>query len=373
MMVRLAVLNLVQNKTRLAFSVGGVGLALTLVLFFGAVFHGAQGRLTAYIDNSGADLWVSQEGVRTMHMTQSALPPSVTADVQAVPGVEDTVPILYTTAVIQAGDKELIAYVFGVAPDAPMGGPWQSVAGARQPGPGEVIIDHAIAAQAGVRVGDEVTVLGQPMKVAGLTSGTSSLVSSVSFVRFDDFARARGGDPVISYVLVKVAPGVSPADVAQRIRGSVAGVTVQTRQEFGAQERQLVGDMSADIINIMNTAGFLTGLAVVALTVYIATVARRREYGILKAMGVRNGRLYQVVLIQAMLSVGLGLAAGLGLTLLLSAVIPRYNELMVISVSPSALLRVTVISLVLAALAALLPARQLAGLEPVSVLRRGGA
>jgi len=73
---RLAARNLIENKTRLLISVGGVGLAITLVLFFAAVFAGAQGRLTAYIDGAGADVWVSQQGVRTMHMSESALPSS---------------------------------------------------------------------------------------------------------------------------------------------------------------------------------------------------------------------------------------------------------------------------------------------------------
>jgi len=368
-MWRLAAGNLIQNKTRLLISVAGVALALTLVLFFGAVFTGVQGRLTAYIDRAGADVWVSQDGVRTMHMSASSLPGSVVDQIQAVPGVEQTVPILYTEGMIEANGKEYIAYVFGIVPDAPFGGPWRIVDGVSTPGPGEVIIDHAIAGPAGLRVGDQVTVLGREMRIAGMTAGTSSLVSSVSFVRMDDFAQARGGGDVISFVLVKVKPGESAAAVSSRIAASVSGVTVQTRDQFAAQERKLVGDMSADIINILNTAGFLTGLAVVALTVYIATIGRRREYGVLKAMGVRNSRLYQVVLLQALLSVLAGLAAAVGLTLILSVLIPRFNELIVLSVSTEALLRVTLISIVLGGIAALLPARQLAGLEPVAVLR----
>jgi putative ABC transport system permease protein len=187
----------------------------------------------------------------------------------------------------------------------------------------------------------------------------------------EDFTRVRGGGEVISFVLVRIEPGETAEAVATRIGQDVTGVTVQTRQQFAAQERQLVKDMMADIINIMNTAGYLTGLAVVALTIYIATVARRREYGVLKAMGVRNGRLYQIVVVQALLSVGLGLVVGLGLTLLLSVLIPRFNELLVLSVSLGSVLRVTLISVLLAGLAALLPARQIAGLEPVAVLRRG--
>ena len=370
-MLHLAMANLVQNKPRFLLSVSGLGLALTLVLFFGAVFDGAQSRLTAYIDHAGADVWVSQQGVNTMHMSSSALPASVTDQVAVVPGVEQAVPILYAQDMIQAGGKDYIAYVFGVALGAPMGGPWNIVDGNSQLGPDEAIIDHAIAAKAGVGVGDLVTVLGRDVRVAGLTSGTSSLVSSATFIRMDEFASVRGQGTVISYLLVKVKPGESAAAVSARIAQNVSGVTVQTRAEFAAQEGKLVKDMSADIVSIMNTAGYLTGLAVVVLTVYIATIARRREYGVLKAIGVSNGRLYQVVVLQAFISVGLGLIAALGMTLLLSEAIPRFNELLVISVNTASVLRVAAIAVLLAGLAALLPARYLASLEPITAMRKG--
>ena len=370
-MIRLALRNLVQNKTRLLVSVGGVGLALTLVFFFDAVFTGAAGRLTLYIDRSGADVWVSQEGVRTMHMSASSLPASVTGEVAAVPGVEEAIPILYSTDMIQAKDSEHVAYVFGLPRDATFGGPWKIVDGAARAGPGEVIIDHSIAASAGLRVGDRVTVLGQELEIAGLTSGTSSLVNSVAFVTMDDFARARGQNQVISFVLVKVAADESPSGVAARIGQNVDGVTVQTSQQFAHEERKLVKDMSTDIINIMNTAGFLTGLAVVALTIYIATISRRKEYGVLKAMGARNGALYRVVVIQALVSVALGLFTGLGITLLIAALAPRISESLVLTVSLSSLLRVTIVSAVIAGVAAALPASQLARLEPVAIIRRG--
>jgi putative ABC transport system permease protein len=352
-------------------SVGGLGLALTLVLFFGAVWDGATGRLTAYIDNAGADVYVSQSGVRTMHMSSSALPATVTERVAAVPGVEQAVAILYAEDMIEAGGKQYIAYVFGVPPDAPIGGPWRIVDGASQPGPGQAIIDHAIAAKAGVGIGDHVMVLGRDMTIAGLTSGTSSVVSSATFVRLEDFESVRGGGQVASFVLVRIRPGESAVGVSSRIAGEVDGVTVQTRKEFAAQERKLAEDMGADIISIMNTAGYLTGLAVVVLTVYMATIARRREYGVLKAIGVRNGGLYQVVVLQALISVGLGLAAAIGITLLLSVVIPRVDELLVLSLSLGAVVRVAFVSLALAAVAAILPARQLAGLEPITAMRRG--
>ncbi len=369
-MFRLALGNLTQNTTRLLLSVGGLGLALTLVLFFGAVIDGATNRITVYIDRAGADVWVSQAGVQTMHMTASALPASVTAQVSAVPGVQEAVPILYATDTIQAKGNEYIAYVFGVPDGAALGRPFNVVDGAAMPGPGEIIIDRTIADEAGLRVGDRVMVLGQELKIAGLMSGTATISSSVSFVRMDDFARARSGGQAISFVLVKVAPGESPAAVAARIGASVDGVTTQTRQQFAHEERKLVKDMTADVLNVMNDAGFLTGLAVVALTVYIATIARSREYGVLKAMGIRNRRLYGVVVAQALISVGAGFVGGVALTLLLSVVIPELNERMVLSLSAASLIRVGIVSVVIAGLSALLPAAQLARLEPATIVRR---
>ena len=370
-MIRLAVRNLLQNKTRLIVSVGGVGLALTLVFFFDAVFTGATGRLTLYIDRSGADVWVSQEGVRTMHMSASSLPASVTEEIQTVPGVDQTMPLLYSTAMIQANGDEYVAYILGLPRDATFGGPWKIVDGSSKPGPGEVVIDHSIAASAGLRVGDRVTVLGQELRIVGLTSGTSSLVNSLAFVTMDDFARARGQKDVISFVLVKVEPGESASQVATLISQSVDGVTVQTRQQFAAEERTLVKDMSADIINIMNTAGFVTGLAVVALTIYTATISRRKEYGVLKAMGARNRSLYLVVLVQALIGATLGLLTGLAITLLVALMAPRFSESMVLTVSIASFLRVAIVSAVLALMAAVLPAAQLARLEPVAIIRKG--
>ncbi|HEY4669116.1 MAG TPA: ABC transporter permease [Tepidiformaceae bacterium] len=367
-MFRLALRNLIQNKTRLLFSVGGTGLALTLVLFFGAVFAGATGRLTVYIDNSGADIWVSQEGVRTMHMSASSLPASVADDVGSVAGVAEALPILYAEDMVEAEGKRFISYVFGVPEGAVMGGPWRVVEGSSRAGAGEVIIDRAIARQAGIGVGDRMLVLGQEMTISGLTTGTSSIINSVSFVSMEDFERVRG-ESVISFVLVRVEDGESAEAVASAVRQQVDGTTVQTREEFADQERKLAKDMMADLLSIMDTAGYLTGLAVVMLTVYIATIARRREYGVLKAIGVRNSRLYQVVIAQAVMSVSMGFVFGAGLTLLLSAIIPSFNEVLVLSLTGGLLLRVAIVSTLLAGLAAVLPARQIAGLEPVAVIR----
>jgi len=127
--------------------------------------------------------------------------------------------------------------------------------------------------------------------------------------------------------------------------------------------------MSTDVIAIMNLIGLLIGLAVMALTVYTATLARRAEYGVLKALGARNGQLYRAVLAQALLSVAIGLGVGVVFTLLLSVIISRLGLNLALEISAASLLKVSGVSLVIAAVSAVLPIRQIAGLDPAMVFR----
>ena len=365
--------NLAGNRVRLLVSVGGVALALSLTIALEAIFAGVANQLTTYVDRAGADVWVAQAGVRNLHMVASWLPDSVTDQVRSVDGVADASPILYSTDTIAAGDERAVAYVIGLPPDAAMGRPWNVVDGSDQLGPGEVIVDRGFASQAGVSIGDEVTVLGGEARVVGLSDGTASLVNSVAFVSFEDFAAMRGGAPVVSFVLVKVASGASPEEVAAEIERVVPGVTAQSRAAFAVQERRLVMDMSADVIAIMNAVGFAVGLAVVALTVYVATLARRREYGALKALGARNRFLYGVVLSQAVLSVALGFLVGLAFTELISLAVAQTDLNLDLAISAASLAKVGLFAAVIAGLAAILPIRQIAGLDPAVVFRKGAA
>jgi putative ABC transport system permease protein len=370
-MIRFAWRNLFQNKVRLVISTGGVALALMLILALDAIVAGIETQSSAYIDHSGADVFVAQPGVRNMHMASSSLPAAIVERVRGVAGVSTATPILYLTNVVAVGDERVVSYVIGLPPGAAAGGPWRVAAGARIPAPGEAIVDRDVARRAGAAIGDRVSILGQTFTIAGLSEGTASLAgsSSVAFVSFADFARLRGDSDTVSFVLVNVAPGVAPEDVAARIEAQTGGVTALTRDAFAAQERQVVRDMSTDIVNIMNLVGVLIGLAVMALTVYTATLARRAEYGVLKALGARNGRLYLAVLAQAAYSVALGLAFGLAFTLALSALTPWLGINLELDVRGAAVLKAAGVAWLIAACAAVLPVRQIAGLDPAQVFR----
>jgi putative ABC transport system permease protein len=363
--------NLTRNRVRFLASVGGVALAFSLILALDAIFAGVSEQLSAYIDRAGADVWVSQAGVRNLHMVNSSLPASVTQEVEAVDGVSAVTPILEATDTIGAGDERSVVYLVGLPPGAPMGGPWDVVEGAAQVDRGEIIVDRGFARRAGVGIGDRVDVLGHHARIVGVSVGTASLVNAVAFVALADFQAARNDTRIVSFVLVRIEPGASADAVSATIERTVEGVTAQSRAAFADQERRLVLDMSADVISIMDGIGFVVGLVVVALTVYVASLSRRREYGALKAIGAGNAFLYLVVLDQAILSVAIGFAAGIGVTAVLGRVVPLAGLDLELSITVASVTNAAILSAVIAGLAAVLPIRGIAGLEPAIVFRRG--
>lgn len=346
-----------------------MALSILLILVLDGILAGSLEQVTAYMDNTRFDLVVAQEDVKSLHMTNSFFPASKNDEIRRIEGVKSVASILYTTDYLVSGNNRSIAYVIGYEPGQ-LGGPWTMVKGdAAKLKPGEIIVDERIAEQHGLGIGDDMTVLGRAFKIGGLTDGTVNITSSIAFIRDDDFEQVRGLRGVVSYTFVNADGGVQPGTVLKRIEDKVKGVTVLTREGFAGNERRAISDMSADIMRIMNFMGFLIGLAALGLTVYTATLLKLREYGVLKALGSRNSRLFAVVFQQALISIALGLVVSVaifyGLVGALS--LARSNILLVMEVQ--SLAKVIVTSGAIGILASAIPIVRIMGVKPAEVFR----
>ena len=367
-MIYLAWRNLKQSRPQFILGVGGVALALLLMLALDALLAGSEEDLVAYIEQSGADIFVSQEGVKNMHMASSAISWQDFRLAEHTAGVVSASPILYTTSILKTSEADVLSYIIGFDPDEPLGGPSEVVAGTAVVAIDEVIIDEAIARAQKLELGDEVEIMGQAFTIVGLTRGLTNIVNSISFIHIQDFQRLRG-DGVISYALVDVATDTDIDRVTAKINGRSDRVLALSTADFSREERQIIQDMSVEILNIMNLSGFLIGLAVTALTLYTSTLRKRQEYGVLKAIGAKNRHLYAVVAVQAALSLVLGFVAAISLVWLLGQLVPLLVPGMGLAITQTGVSRVLAASLIIGIIAALVPAWQLARLDPAEVFR----
>ena len=355
--------NLTRQRVRLALSVGGVGLALLMILALDGVYTSVLERVTAYPDNQGAPLIASQRGVSTMHMSSSTIPKRSVDRLAADPRVERTAPILYATLLL--GDEEqAVSYVIGFRD---RGGPWDIVDGRGDPRGAEIVLDEVTADRLGVGVGDELGVLGADLRIIGLAGSGSSVLTGIAFVDYDAFAQAANTRGAASYVLIWPTEG-DKGDIAAALARD-HGLTVQTREQFSDNERQVISDMSTGLIRGMLVIGIVVGLAVAALSMYTATLARLNEYAVLKAIGMRNRTLYGLVSRQSLLTVAGGLVLAVALVAAMAVLVPLITPVDLV-VGSGAIARTAAAGAVIALVAAFIPARRLAHLDPASVYRR---
>lgn len=357
---------LFADRRRAALTVLGVAASLLLVLVLGGIFAGAIDRVTYFIRTSPAELFVSQDGVRTMHMSVSTVPREAAAEIEDVPGVDWSAPIAFASGSVSGPQGRQLSYLIGYDTSTGRGGPTSLVAG-RAPGPGEAVLDEQAADPLGVRLGDEFTIMGTPVRAVGFSTGGSSITNTTAFVDLDEFARIH--DDRVSYVLVDLEPGADPDTVVDRIREDVAGVTVQTREEFARSEARVVTDMSADLLRLMSSIGLVIALAVIALGLMTATLNRLRDFAVLKALGARTPRLAGAVAMQVVLTVVLASAVATALALTLGWVLPLAAPKVQISITASAVVRTTASALLVGLLAALWPLRRIAGLDAATAFR----
>jgi len=362
--VPLARRNLLRQRVRFFLSVAGVGMALLLVLSLQAIYNAILDQVTAYPDNAGAPVIASQRGVETMHMSSSAIPLEVVKKLERDPRVARAAPILYVSVVL--GEREpIVSYLIGYRRD---GGPWAMANGSSRPRGDQIVIDEQTADHLGAGIGSRVVALGRRLEVVGLAKDTTSVLTTISFLDYSTFARAAKSRDTASYVLIWPRSGLSPRELTGRLERDYP-ITAQTREQFAEQERKVISDMSTGLIRGMIVIGFVVGLAVAGLSMYTATTARLREYAVLKAIGMRNMRLYALISRQAFMTVGGGLVLALILLWALSEVVPRLSDSTSFLLTTGSFLQATAITAAIAVIAALIPARGVARVDPASVYR----
>jgi putative ABC transport system permease protein len=364
----LAVRNLFQNRTRLALSLAGVALSVLLILLLGGLFSGLMQQIAVYPNHTPGSVVVAQTGVSNFLGATSVLPPGIAETVAKTDGVARVVPILSQFITLDLHTTKLPVYLVGY--DQTLGGgPWRLAQGREPQTDDELVFDRVLAERHGVKLGDTIDVMGHAFHVTGLSDGTASWMTSYLFMRASAAEALLLAPGATSFLLVTPTAGVSPTVLRDRLQ-PVPGTSVLLKQQLIHNDQQLLAGVFSGPLRLMSTIAFVVGTLVVGLVIYTATVERQREYGVLKAIGAGSGRLYRLVLTQALIAAGIGALLGVGLTLAAGRLIMMLRPQFLITLDPAAVLRAVVVGLVIALFAALFPARVVARLAPADVFRR---
>jgi len=312
--------NLFHDKVRFAVTLTGIVFALVLIIVQFGLFLGFTTTTSNNIDHSKADIWVVFHGVGYFD-TGKSFSERKYYQVLATPGVGQAEKYMQAFALWKRPDGRVEnIQIIGFHPGSGLGEPWNLVKGSvwdvmEEDG---VLVDEVYKEKLGVeKVGDRVEIGDHRARVAGFTQGIRSFTTSpfvyAKFKNSLDYTKRDSSEGSTAYVLVKAAAGVDPRLLRDRLRERLTDVDVYTTAEFSQKTRFYWMFTTGAGMAVLTAAGMglIVGVAVVAQTIYAATMDHLREYGTLKAMGAKNSYLYRVLIEQAVLSgvLGYGVAA----------------------------------------------------------------
>jgi putative ABC transport system permease protein len=358
--------NLLTDPTRFLLSVLAVAVSIALILLLAGYRSGVYAQASAYLENTSGTIVVAERGIRDFLGTSSVLPSGAAEAVRVIPGVERVIPVISQFVIFERNGRKDGFFLIGYDPTIG-GGPWKLAAGRETAADDELVIARTTAEQQGIAIGDRISLLDREVTVVGLSEGTTFWAGSIAFARLSTLRSLLHDSALESFLLVSPANDADPGTLRDRLQ--IAGTEVLLKTEVIANDQKLMARVYDAPIGLMIGVAFIVGVLVVGLVIYTATIERRREYGALKAIGARNGLLYRVVAIQAVIAAVVGAAVGVGLALGMGAGLMAWKPQFLVNIEPSSVGLVLVSSQLMAIFAALVPARAVANLEPAEVFR----
>jgi putative ABC transport system permease protein len=360
--------------------VGALVLALSLVIGF-------QNGVDAFQRSFGSGLSVLVRAdilVRSLDWAPygggSGVDPAVAGDIARIPGVESAYPSRRLVTWYRGRVAPLIAIdVEGYRRYTRLPGfsAEQQQGNARMAAGGVILVSPSAASRFGLKEGRTVsfdTPSGPRTFTIGGVYEDPSAVLPTFYVTFEDVVRSWGLGSADT-IDVFLRPGTSARQVASEIERRLAGYDVRadTRAEFLDSVTGIVRSLNALVGSVQLVAVLVAALGV-ANTLLMSTLERRRDLGVLRALGMLRKQLRRMIVLEALLIGGLGVLLAWGVGTGVGFFAHRLAEIQTsldipLALEPPVYLGVAALGLGVTALAALYPAHRVSGLTVTDALQ----
>ena len=359
------------------------------------LIDGAQNSVQSGMQRLGADLLVVPEGyqAQTEAIIFTGKPSTfmfnqdVVGEVENTSGVGRVSPQVFVGSLSKAPCCSYAVELIGFDPQRDFTiQPWLQNHLARPLQTDEIIVGNLILAD----VGSRLQFYGHNFTVAGRLDATGMGIDTTVFMSLDDaYTMAEQSEQnavvklnltrgQISAVLIKVADGADKNAVTRAITDHVPGTIAISSNYFAARVNE---QLSAVTSTLYLTASSVTivALPLVALISTMVSNERRKEMGLLRAMGGTRRFVFVLVLTEAAFLAVIGAVAGVAVSSVLmtsfQGVIQASLQIPFLwpemSTVLGQVLLVCCLAVLIGALASLLPAYRASRMEPYEAIRRG--
>ena len=341
MTLRLALRNLGRNRRRTLLTVTVIGLGLGIMILTTGMTKGMNDSITRIaVETSIGHVQVHKDGWLKRRKIGDTIP-DVAAVRTALGGAPSSARVV-ASGLVQASEKVERVTVLGIDPDAERtvttletkleSGTWLGDApmppGARKGFRAKpAVIGWKLAKRLRIGLGGKLRLqvvdasgmlTAEPFWVVGLLrSGSGGQDGATIWVRRADAQAIYGIGDRVHEVAVRLPAGDDPAATVARLRPLLAGCEVHTWGEVEPAIQNLIDVNDGFMAWIYVIIVILVASGIVNTT-YMSIFERRRELGVMQAIGAQPGHLFRLVLTESALTtvfgVAFGVAIGVGFT-----------------------------------------------------------
>lgn len=376
MVLTLALRNLLHDRIRLAVTLVGILFSIVLVAVQLGLYLGSSRMITANIDKSDADLFVTTFGAKSFEDGGILLTDRERHQALATPGVQSVVPLVVSFAEWRkpGGGSSRVVVVGSDADDKGLV-PWSLAEGTHEDikAPDAVAVDRSYLAELGINgIGDTAQVAMGRVKVRALTEGVRSFTQSpYAYTTLNRARQLMGADADrTTFLLVKLAPGANSAAVQNDLGQRLSSAEVLTKEEFRARSlKQWLFKTGAGLALIGGAIlGSLVGTVIVAQTLYSSTKDHIHEFATLRALGSSKGYIHKVILAQAGLSAIIGYTLGMVISLMI--LYASRNSALPLVMTPGLAFWLFALTVAMCAISALSAIVKVTKIDPATVFAR---
>jgi putative ABC transport system permease protein len=330
---RLAADNLVRAPGRTGLVIAALAATGGLLVQTAGFLKSSREAIHDWVEEKiAADLYVTSGSAITSGGTSVTMRDDLREPLEQVPGVEAVLPIRFLEVHYESprDGKNRVVYLTGLdagvferaARDRPLARALARFPRFRQRG--SVLVSENFASLYGVKVGDEIEFRGganRGTKVRATVVGTvTDYIWNRGTILMDlAWFREEYGDRQVSIFDLFLKPDADPEAVREYIMdrfGQRDALFVLTRDEIHRDLRVTLDKIYGLAYAQQMIVGLVALLGVVS-ALFISVLQRRRELGLLRAVGATRGQVLTSVLAEAVLMGAIGAIVGFGIGLLL--------------------------------------------------------
>jgi putative ABC transport system permease protein len=370
---------LTGDRNKYLALVFGVAFATLLMTNQVSMFIGVLNRTgNQVLEVRDADIWVMDDRVRFIDEAP-ALQDTDLLRVRGVPGVAWAVRHYKGTvqARLEDGNTRTVLLT-GLDDESLAGAPQEMIAGslADLKRPDAVIVDKAgyewMWGKGPYRLGRTFHINDRRVVLIGVCRiGVPFFSTPIVYTRYTHAAAfVPRGRNLMNFILAKANDGVDPEALCRRIDDRTGRMALTRSQFFWKTIGYFLSSTGIPVnFGITIALGFIVGAAVTGQTLYLFILENLRQFGALKAMGVSNGGILRMVLLQALLVGGIGFGLGVGLCAMFFIATGNLTHLAGLHMNWTAFAGTGVAVLVIVIATSLISARRVLVLEPAVVFR----